>query len=132
MGAKNGILFKNAEALQEAGNVQIVALDKTGTITKGEPSVTDLIASAGVDEDTLLQKAYALEKKSEHPLAKAVTERATVTATADNSNSPSYDEITDFRALPGNGLTGVLAGCRLYGGNESFIKSKIIPAFLKV
>ena len=129
MGAKNGILFKNAEALQEAGNVQIVALDKTGTITKGEPSVTDLIASAGVDEDTLLQKAYALEKKSEHPLAKAVTERATVTATADNSNSPSYDEITDFRALPGNGLTGVLAGRRLYGGNESFIKSKTtIPA----
>ena len=129
MGAKNGILFKNAEALQEAGNVQIVALDKTGTITKGEPSVTDLIASAGVDEDTLLQKAYALEKKSEHPLAKAVTERATVTPTADNSNSPSYDEITDFRALPGNGLTGVLAGRRLYGGNESFIKSKTtIPA----
>ena len=172
MGAKNGILFKNAEALQEAGNMQIVALDKTGTITKGEPSVTDLIPAAGVDEDTLLQKAYALEKKSEHPLAKAVTERgevlhingsnkptvseamkesressasasnynipqdadstgstSTVTIAADNIHSPSYDDITDFRALPGNGLTGVLAGRRLYGGNESFIRSKTaIPA----
>jgi len=125
MGAKNGILFKNAEALQEAGNVQIVALDKTGTITKGEPSVTDLIPAAGVDEDTLLEKAYALEKKSEHPLAKAVTDRAE----ALHLHGSNKSTITDFRALPGNGLTGVLAGRHLYGGNESFIKSKTaIPA----
>ena len=140
MGAKNGILFKNAEALQEAGNVQIVALDKTGTITKGEPSVTDLIPASGVDENTLLQKAYSLEKKSEHPLAKAITDKVDALRSFDNSISsietaadsitPSFtNDITDFRALPGNGLTGVLAGRRLYGGNESFIKSKTaIPA----
>ena len=117
MGAKNGILFKNAEALQEAGNVQIVALDKTGTITSGEPKVTDLIPAEGVREEELLELAYALERKSEHPLAKAILNYA-------EERGLSPKEVTDFQALPGNGLTASLDGTVLYGGNEAFIKTK--------
>ena len=117
MGAKNGILFKNAEALQEAGNVQIVALDKTGTITSGEPKVTDLIPAEGVREEELLELAYALERKSEHPLAKAILSYA-------EEKGLSPKEVTDFQALPGNGLTASLDGTVLYGGNEAFIKTK--------
>ena len=117
MGAKNGILFKNAEALQEAGNVQIVALDKTGTITSGEPKVTDLIPAEGVREEELLELAYALERKSEHPLAKAILNYA-------EEKGLSAKEVTDFQALPGNGLTASLDGTVLYGGNEAFIKTK--------
>ena len=123
MGAKNGILFKNAEALQEAGNVQIVALDKTGTITKGEPSVTDLLPAGGVDESLLLSRAYALEKKSEHPLARAIV------AWGDDQpdslvNGYREMSVEDFQALPGNGLTGTVAGTRIYGGNRAFIESR--------
>ena len=145
MGAKNGILFKNAEALQEAGNVQIVALDKTGTITKGEPSVTDLLPAEGVTEDELLSKAYALEQKSEHPLARAVTtwaEARFIQSTGQSSHASDNDRpaaanntqlvswntfpaVEDFRALPGNGLSGTVSGLRLYGGNASFIQTKV-------
>ena len=128
MGAKNGILFKNAEALQEAGNIQIVALDKTGTITKGEPSVTDLIPAAGVKEEELLIHAFALEQKSEHPLAKAVTDWVRSRNSA-GSAGPEDIKVDDFRALPGNGLAGTVDGHRLYGGNSSFIRTKTtIPA----
>ncbi len=124
MGAKNGILFKNAEALQEAGNVQIVALDKTGTITSGEPKVTDLIPAEGVREEELLELAYALERKSEHPLAKAILNYA-------EEKGLSPKEVTDFQALPGNGLTASLDGTVLYGGNEAFIKTKAgIPSMI--
>lgn len=124
MGAKNGILFKNAEALQEAGNVQIVALDKTGTITSGEPKVTDLIPVEGVTEEELLELAYALERKSEHPLAKAILSYA-------EEKGLSPKEVTDFQALPGNGLTASLDGAVLYGGNEAFIKTKAgIPSVI--
>ncbi len=118
MGAKNGILFKNAEALQETGSVQIVALDKTGTITKGEPSVTDLLPANGVSEAELLSKAYALEQKSEHPLARAVT------AWAETRCGSVFPSVEDFRALPGNGLSGTVSGLRLYGGNETFIRTR--------
>lgn len=117
MGAKNGILFKNAEALQEAGNVQIVALDKTGTITNGEPRVTDIVPAEGVAEEELLELAYALEKKSEHPLARAILKYA-----EEKGFSPK--EVEEFKALPGNGLTAVLDGAVLCGGNESFIRDK--------
>lgn len=103
VGAKNGILFKNAEALQEAGNVQIVALDKTGTITSGEPRVVDIIPARGVSESDLLTRAVALEEKSEHPLARAILAYA-------NENGISAPEVQEFAALPGNGLTAVLSG----------------------
>ena len=103
VGAKNGILFKNAEALQEAGNVQIVALDKTGTITSGEPRVVDIIPARGVSESDLLTRAVALEEKSEHPLARAILANA-------NENGISAPEVQEFAALPGNGLTAVLSG----------------------
>ena len=102
VGAKNGILFKNAEALQEAGNVQIVALDKTGTITSGEPRVVDIIPARGVSESDLLTRAVALEEKSEHPLARAILAYA-------NENGISAPEVQEFAALPGNGLTAVLS-----------------------
>ncbi len=128
MGAKNGILFKNAEALQEAGNIQIVALDKTGTITKGEPSVTDLIPAAGIREEELLIHAYALEQKSEHPLAKAVTDWVRNSGFAGSAGTQEL-KVDDFRALPGNGLAGTVDGHRLYGGNASFIRTRTsIPA----
>ncbi len=103
VGAKNGILFKNAEALQEAGNVQIVALDKTGTITSGEPRVVDIIPAQGVSESDLLTRAVALEEKSEHPLARAILAYA-------GENDISAPEVQEFAALPGNGLTAVLSG----------------------
>ena len=125
VGARNGILFKNAEALQEAGNVQIVALDKTGTITRGEPSVTDLLPAAGVTDAELLSMAYILERKSEHPLARAIVARG-------DEQPYSFSErcketpVEDFRALPGNGLTGTVSGTRIYGGNRSFIQSRIV------
>ena len=100
MGARNGIMFKTAVSLEETGKMQIVALDKTGTITSGEPKVTDIIPAAGVTEDTLLKYAYALENKSEHPLARAILENA-------KEENAGIEEVTGFQALPGNGLTAI-------------------------
>ena len=117
MGAKNGILFKTAASLEAAGRTEIVALDKTGTITRGEPRVTDILPAQGLDERELLRLARALEQKSEHPLAKAIlqkAEEADITAA----------EVTDFQALPGNGLTARLDGADLGGGNLSFISGQ--------
>jgi len=163
MGAKNGILYKTAEALQETGNVQIIALDKTGTITKGEPVVTDILPAEGITETELLAWAAALESQSEHPLAKAVLAKAAGQAgvasggtaespaagsggaadlpgpadaagTADlraaagipgtTGGSPSL-EVTDFKALPGNGLTALVGGRRMAGGSLTFISGQI-------
>ena len=118
MGAKNGIMFKTAVSLEEAGKMQIVALDKTGTITSGEPKVTDILPAEGVAEEDLLFYAHLLEKKSEHPLAKAILEHAKLNAVEVSA------EVTDFTALPGNGLTAVYEGAMLSGGNLSFISSK--------
>ena len=118
MGARNGIMFKTAVSLEETGKMQIVALDKTGTITSGEPKVTDIIPAAGVTEDTLLKYAYALENKSEHPLARAILEKA-------KEENAGIEEVTGFQALPGNGLTAILHGHTLYGGNHTFISSKV-------
>ena len=117
LGAKNGILFKTAVSLEETGKMQIVALDKTGTITEGEPVVTDLIPVEGISETELLTVAYALEQKSEHPLAKAVIKRG-------QERSVDKLEVQDFTALPGNGLSAVLAGQRIVGGSMTFIKEK--------
>ncbi len=114
LGAKNGVLFKTAASLEEAGKVQIVALDKTGTITSGQPRVTDVLPASGVKAEELLDMAYALEIKSEHPLARAIVaygEEKKLTAR----------EVQDFRALPGNGLEAMLAGEKLCGGNLTFI-----------
>lgn len=126
MGAKNGIMFKTAVSLEEAGKVSIVALDKTGTITKGEPKVTDIVPAAGVSEQELIGLAYALEQKSEHPLAHAVNVYAEAYF-ADNSEYAKKHETqgTDFKALPGNGLTIVIDGRQLYGGSAKFIGEKI-------
>lgn len=125
MGAKNGIMFKTAVSLEEAGKMQIVALDKTGTITSGEPRVTDILPVEGIDERTLLEMAYALERKSEHPLAKAIlldAEEKQLTAA----------EVTDFQALPGNGLSAVCEGTRLCGGNFKFISTQAeVPDAMK-
>ena len=118
MGARNGIMFKTAVSLEETGKMQIVALDKTGTITSGEPKVTDIIPAAGVTEDTLLKCAYALENKSEHPLARAILENA-------KEENAGIEEVTGFQALPGNGLTAILDDLTLYGGNYTFISSKV-------
>ena len=118
MGARNGIMFKTAVSLEETGKMQIVALDKTGTITSGEPKVTDIIPAAGVTEDTLLKCAYALENKSEHPLARAILEKA-------KEENAGIEEVTGFQALPGNGLTAILDDHTLYGGNYTFISSKV-------
>ena len=117
LGAKNGILFKTAVSLEETGKMQIVALDKTGTITEGEPVVTDLIPVEGISETELLTVAYALEQKSEHPLAKAVIKRG-------QEWSVDKLEVQDFTALPGNGLSAVLDGQRIVGGSMTFIKEK--------
>ena len=114
MGAKNGILFKNAASLEEAGKVRIVALDKTGTITSGEPKVTDIIPAPGYGEDELLRLAAALEQKSEHPLARAVLRET-------GERKIAAAEVSDFRALPGNGLAATLDGSALLGGNYNFI-----------
>ena len=118
LGAKNGILFKTAVSLEQTGKVQIVALDKTGTITQGQPKVTDLIPAPGVEEQILFQAAYALEQKSEHPLARAIVERA-------EQDAVVLREVTDFHALPGNGLEARLEGRRLYGGSFSYISGQL-------
>ncbi len=117
MGAKNGILFKTAVSLEEAGKVQVVALDKTGTITSGEPKVTDLLPTEGITEEELLTNAFALEKKSEHPLARAVLQKA-------GELEIKVPEVEEFQALPGNGLSAVLEGRRLVGGNFTFISTQ--------
>ncbi len=118
LGAKNGILFKTAEVLEETGKVEIVALDKTGTITSGEPKVTDILPAEGVTEDRLLKLAYSLERKSEHPLAKAVTEYA-------DGMECDYDEVEEFTALPGNGVRAVLKGSEIIGGSVGYMSSRI-------
>lgn len=118
MGAKNGIMFKTAVSLEETGKTQIVALDKTGTITSGEPKVTDIIPAASVTESELLAYACALEKKSEHPLARAIIARA------EEEKINGSLETEDFHAVPGNGLTGRLNGAGLAGGNLTFIGKK--------
>ena len=115
-GAKNGILFKTAASLEAAGRTQIVALDKTGTITQGQPRVTDLLPAEGVTETELLNLAAALERKSEHPLAKAILDYA-----QQQMNPP---EVESFTALPGNGLTAKLGGTELFGGSAAFAKTK--------
>lgn len=126
IGAKNGILFKTAAALELTGKTEIVALDKTGTITNGEPKVTDLLAAEGIREEELLYCAYALEKKSEHPLAKAVLLKAQECGTTEA-------EVEEFQAFPGNGLSAVLQGSRLIGGKESYISksTEIAPKLRK-
>jgi Cu2+-exporting ATPase len=125
MGAKNGILFKTAVSLEETGKVEIVALDKTGTITNGEPKVTDLLPADGVTEQALLQMAYSLEKKSEHPLAGAIVRYA-------EERGLTADEVTDFAAVPGNGLTAGLKGSMLAGGNDAFIsQNAVVPDAMK-
>ena len=114
LGAKNGILFKTAASLEETGRIEIVALDKTGTITSGEPKVTDILPAEGVSAEELLRLANTLERKSEHPLAKAILEYA-------KEQNVSAEEVADFQALPGNGLTATLDGKPLCGGNDTFI-----------
>ena len=114
LGAKNGLLFKTAASLEETGRVQTVVLDKTGTITQGQPRVTDMVCADGVTEERLLSLAYALEKKSEHPLARAIVLRG-------QGEAKELPEVTDFQALPGNGLTARLEGMSLAGGSLKFI-----------
>ena len=124
LGAKNGILFKTAASLEAAGRTQIVALDKTGTITEGAPLVTDLLPAEGVTETELLTLAAALESRSEHPLAKAVLADA-------EAKAITPPEVTDFAALPGNGLAAKLDGMDIYAGNAAFIQTKLpLPAAL--
>ena len=120
VGAKHGVLFKTAVSLEEAGKVKIVALDKTGTITKGEPEVTGLYPADGVTEAELLGAAYALEAKSEHPLARAVVAEA-------EKRSLTAEEVTDFKALPGNGLSAVRGGKVLLGGSMKYIAGQVSP-----
>ena len=116
VGAKNGILFKTAVSLEQTGKTEIVALDKTGTITSGEPRVTDILPADGVTEQVLMSLAAALEQKREHPLARAVLQKA------QEDNLPPA-EVADFQALPGNGLTAVLNGSTLYGGNAKLMQT---------
>lgn len=125
MGARNGIMFKTAVSLEEAGKVSIVALDKTGTITSGEPRVTNIIPADGVTEDELIAMAYAMEQKSEHPLARAVNEYAKEYFADKEDQTSLAAEVTDFRALPGNGLTAVVNGSQMYGGNAKFIGERL-------
>ena len=125
LGAKNGILFKTAASLEAAGRTQIVALDKTGTITSGEPKVTDILPAEGVSEAELLTLAAALERKSEHPLAKAVL-------ACTDAQKLTAPEVSGFAALPGNGLAAKLDGVEIFGGNASFIGTKVtVPAQLQ-
>ena len=125
LGAKNGILFKTAVSLEETSKTEIVALDKTGTITKGEPRVTDVLPAEGLTETALLSLAAALEQRSEHPLARAVMLRA-------EEDKLVVSEVSDFRALPGNGLTATLGGDELLGGSLSFISTKAdVPQSLR-
>ena len=118
VGARNAILFKTAAALENAGRTKIVALDKTGTITKGEPEVTDIIAIGAKDEKSLLQIAYSLELKSEHPLSRAIIKKA-------EEEKTNALDITDFKAHPGNGLTAFIDGKAVFGGNLNFIGEKV-------
>lgn len=130
VGAKNGILFKTAVSLEETGKVQVVALDKTGTITKGEPQVTDILPAEGVEKKELLRFAIALEKQSEHPLAKAVL--AYGEEIRSGGETLQIPQVTDFRVLPGNGLTAKDRGVVLCGGNQKFIEERAqIPAAMK-
>ena len=125
MGAKNGIMFKTAVSLEETGKTQIVALDKTGTITSGEPKVTDILPAEGLTEEALLSMACSLEKKSEHPLARAILTLA-------EERKISGKEVSGFQALPGNGLLAELEGQKLLGGNYKFISSRIsVPVEMK-
>ncbi len=125
MGAKNGILFKTAVSLEKAGKTQIVVLDKTGTITQGEPVVTDIIPMNNISENKLLSIAYALEKKSEHPLARAINQRA-------EQERITADEVEQFKSLPGNGLSASLNGAIMLGGNYKFISNHIsVPEKIK-
>ena len=117
MGAKNGILFKTAVSLEETGKVQIVALDKTGTITNGEPVVTDMVPAEGVTEESLLALAASIEKRSEHPLAKAILKYV-------GEQQLTVEDVSGFEALPGNGLTAVRNGVKLAGGNYAFIRTQ--------
>ena len=117
MGAKNGILFKTAVSIEETGRIKIVALDKTGTITKGEPRVTDIIPMREYDEETLLRLAYSLEIKSEHPLAKAIVNEA-------ECRNIKADALEEFKVLPGNGLTASHNGNRITGGSFKFISEQ--------
>ena len=116
MGARNGILFKTAEAIEKAGRIQIVALDKTGTVTKGEPQVTDIICAEGTDETDLLQYACSVEKTSEHPLAKAVVRYC-------ESKEIAASQTENFRAVPGKGVEAEVGGAKICGGNLSYIES---------
>lgn len=116
IGAKNGILFKTSEALENAGKIDIAVMDKTGTITEGKPKVTDMVPAEGVSEKELLEKAYALEVKSEHPLALAVVEYG-------NRKSVKALPLTDFKILSGHGLEGILGGKKLHGGSASYIST---------
>ena len=126
LGARNGIMFKTAVSLEEAGKMQIIALDKTGTITKGMPAVTDIFPAEGVSEERLLRKAYSLEKRSEHPLAGAIVEYASGAGIA-------ADEVSDFSAVAGNGLQGTADGKVLAGGKLAFIEQKTsVPSALKL
>jgi len=117
MGAKNGILFKTAVSLEEAGKTEIAVLDKTGTITSGKPKITDVIPESGLSAGELLSEAYALEKKSEHPLAKAIISEA-------EDKGLALQEVSSFEAMPGNGLTAYLGAEELAGGNLKFISGK--------
>lgn len=117
MGARNGILFKTSESLENAGKINIVALDKTGTITEGRPKVTDLLPAEGISEETLLKYAAALEHRSEHPLGKAIVDYA--------GEKAGMPEVEDFQVLPGNGLQGLIDGGTIVGGSEKFIRSRI-------
>ena len=118
VGAKQGVLFKTAVSLEETGKVQIVALDKTGTITRGEPEVVELHPAQGITEEELLTAAYSLEIKSEHPLAGAVVREA-------EKRGIKPDEVSDFKALPGNGLSAFLNGRTVYGGSLNFVRPRI-------
>ena len=117
MGAKHGILFKTAVPLEETGKTEIVALDKTGTITEGMPKVTDMIPAGGISEEELLTYAYALEKKSEHPLARAILAKA-------QEDGVKELETEEFAALPGNGLTAVVQGVNMAAGNYNFVSTQ--------
>lgn len=118
VGAKHGILFKTAVSLEQTGKADIVVLDKTGTVTKGEPEITDIIPAEGMTEETLLEIAYALESKSEHPLARAIVKRA-------EKEKAQLDEVCDFKALAGNGLSAKLDGSELIGGSIAFISDSV-------
>lgn len=125
MGAKNGILFKTSQALENTGKIKVVALDKTGTITEGKPKVTDIITASDISEKELLQTAFSLEIKSEHPLAKAIVEKAM-------EEGYKADEVEDFKILAGNGLQAASKGRKLYAGSQKFIESLVkVPRYIK-